>query len=587
MKSFFKNLLSSFLGALIAGIILLFIGLGIISSLIPSKEKPIVKDNSVLVIKFENEIVDRASTNPFDDFDISTMQPNKKMGLNQILNVLDHAKTNPKIEGILLHFTNFSAGAATIEEIRDELELFKSSGKFIYAYSDFYSQGSYYLASIADKVFLNPQGLVEFRGLTAEIMFYKKALEKLELEPVIIRGSNNKFKSAVEPFMYEQMSDASREMTQVYLNSIWNHILTSISKSRNISVEELNQYANLMKVKNPNACVELKLIDSLVYYDEVLDILKNKTGIKDDENLHSINFNRYKKSFKRPHNPNRIAVIYAAGTIDMGEGASDGIGSEKLSAQIRSARKNKEVKAIVVRINSPGGSALASEVIWREMELAKKEKPLIVSFGDVAASGGYYIACNADTILASPTTITGSIGVFGVLFNAKKLLNNTLGITIDTVKTNAHSDIGSFTREMTEDEYLVIQEEVDRIYLDFKQHVAKGRSLDVEYVDSIGQGRVWSGASGLNNGLVDMDGGLKKAIEIAADKAGLKNYSILELPKQEDPFKEIFKDILNNQAQIVTQEFTETYKLVLKVEEILKMKGIQARPAFDIVVKGL
>lgn len=587
MKSFFKNLLSSFLGALIAGVVLLLIGIGIISMLIPSKDKPVVKDNSVLVIKFENEIVDRVSKNPFDDFDFAAMQPNKKMGLNQIINVLDYAKTDSKIKGILLRFTGLYAGAATIEEIRDALANFKASGKFIYAYSDFYSQGAYYLASVADKIFMNPQGLVEFKGLSAEVMFYKNALEKLELEPVIIRGTNNKFKSAVEPFMYEKMSDASREQTFVYLNSIWSHILSEVSASRNISVDELNNYANKMLVRNPSSCVNLRLIDSLVYYDEVIEMLRAKTGKTGDENLNSINFNKYKKSFKRPHNPDRIAVIYATGTINMGEGVNDEIGSESISAQIRSARKNKEVKAIVLRINSPGGSALASEVIWREMELARKEKPVIVSMGDVAASGGYYIACNADTILASPTTITGSIGVFGVLFNAQKLLNNTLGITIDTIKTNPHADIGSLTRKMTEEEYLVIQEEVDRIYFDFKQHVADGRSLDIDFVDSIGQGRVWSGSSAFGNGLVDIDGGLERAIEIAAERAGLKKYSILELPKQTDPFKDLFKDILNNQAYMVEAKLGETYKLVKHVEDILKMKGIQARPAFEIVVKGL
>ncbi|HPF94712.1 MAG TPA: signal peptide peptidase SppA, partial [Tenuifilaceae bacterium] len=421
-----------------------------------------------------------------------------------------------KIRGIYIETEGIPAGAATLEEIRASLEKFKESGKFIISYSNVYSQKSYYLASVSDKILLNPEGMVEWVGLRSEIMFFKGALEKLGVEAQILR--HGKFKSAVEPFMYDKMSPENREQILTYTGSIWNHWVEGISKTRNISAEQLNQFADDLTIRNAKTALDNGIVDSLVYKDQVINMLKELTDTKPKKDINSVSLAQYTKvKPKRQHKgfiKEKIAVVYASGEIVMGDGNEGAVAGERFGRAIREARRDSTVKAIVLRINSPGGSALASEVIWREVKLATEVKPVIVSMGDVAASGGYYIAAPADYIIASPTTITGSIGVFGMMPNVKEGMNKKLGITVDVAKTNRNSDFGSLFRPMTAEERAIGQLSVEEVYKTFIGHVAEGRETTVEKVDEIGQGRVWSGANAISINLVDEFGGLQKAIDI-------------------------------------------------------------------------
>jgi len=587
MKSFFKYLLATIVGVLLSFLLIFLIMMGIAGSMVSSADKAVeVKDNSILYMDLKNEIVDRASSNPFETLDLATFEPQKNLGLNEILKAIAKAKDDPRIKGILLEFDVVNAGAATTGEIREALREFKESGKFVVSYSDTYSQKAYYLASVADSIYLNPEGMVEWLGLRSEIMFYKKALEKLDVEPQIIR--HGKFKSAVEPFMSERMSPENREQTLTYLSSIWGSWVDEISKSRNIAVAELNRLADNMEVYDGKSCMKSKLVDSLIYKDQLLEKLKAFTGIPENRNLDTVTLEKYFKVppvQKTAFSKNKIAVIYAQGEIGMGDGSNTAIGSEGLSKAIRQARRDSTIKAIVFRINSPGGSALASEVIWREVELAGQAKPLVVSMGDVAASGGYYIASPATTILASPTTITGSIGVFGLFFNLQKTLDKKLGINVDVVKTNAHSDFFSMFRPMTAEEKAVGQRFVEQTYQTFIGHVSQGRGIPVERVDEIGQGRVWSGANAKEIKLVDDFGGLTAAIKLAAEKANLDTYRLVELPKQKSPFEELLKGFTTEaKAMLVKDDLGKGYKYYNRVMQMVENQGVQARIPYDVEV---
>lgn len=587
MKSFFKYLLATIVGVLLSFLLVFLIMMGIAGSMVSSADKAVeVKDNSILYMDLKSEIVDRASSNPFETLDLATFEPQKNLGLNEILKAIAKAKDDPRIKGILLEFDVVNAGAATTGEIREALREFKESGKFVVSYSDTYSQKAYYLASVADSIYLNPEGMVEWLGLRSEIMFYKKALEKLDVEPQIIR--HGKFKSAVEPFMSERMSPENREQTLTYLSSIWGSWVDEISKSRNIAVAELNRLADNMEVYDGKSCMKSKLVDSLIYKDQLLEKLKAFTGIPENRNLNTVTLEKYFKVppvQKTAFSKNKIAVIYAQGEIGMGDGSNTAIGSEGLSKAIRQARRDSTIKAIVFRINSPGGSALASEVIWREVELAGQAKPLVVSMGDVAASGGYYIASPATTILASPTTITGSIGVFGLFFNLQKTLDKKLGINVDVVKTNAHSDFFSMFRPMTAEEKAVGQRFVEQTYQTFIGHVSQGRGIPVERVDEIGQGRVWSGANAKEIKLVDDFGGLTAAIKLAAEKANLDIYRLVELPKQKSPFEELLKGFTTEaKAMLVKDDLGKGYKYYNRVMQMVENQGVQARIPYDVEV---
>lgn len=588
MKQFFKYVLATIVGIVLSSIVIFLMFLGIVGAIVSSADKKEVKvePNSILYIDLKQEIVDRSTEDPFKGFDFASLKPNSPMGLNQILKAMANAKEDLNIKGILLELDAVNAGAATTEEIRNALIDFKSSGKFIYAYSDTYSQKAYYLASVADSVFLNPEGMVEWLGLRSEIMFYKKALEKLGVEPQILR--HGKFKSAVEPFMLDKMSPENREQTLTYISSIWNHWVNAISEARGITADKLNSMANSMEIFNAQKALENKLVDALIYKDELIATLKTKLGVEEKKDIKSIELKKYFKApevTKRKFSKDKIAVIYATGEIGMGEGGDDNIGSEGLSRTIRKARRDSSIKAIVFRINSPGGSALASEVIWREVDLAAKVKPVIVSMGDVAASGGYYIAAPATTIMANPTTITGSIGVFGLFFNLQKALENKIGITVDVVKTNDHADFFSLFRPMTAEEKAVGQMYIEQTYQTFIGHVSAGRGITVEQVDAIGQGRVWSGVNAKDIKLVDEFGGLTDAIKLAAQKAGLENYRLVELPKQKKFFEQLMEEMsAEAKTWILKDELGSSFKTYNRIKSMLNNQGVQARIPYDIEV---
>lgn len=549
------------------------------SALKDDSETLVVKENSILKLEINGRIQERQRENPFKNLDVS-FGGEDGMGLHSIIKKINYAKTDSNIKGIYVNIKHLEAGFATTQELRNAISNFRASGKFVYSYAEGYSQQEYFLASASDKVFLNPQGDIEWKGLYMGLMFFKKTLEKLDVDMQVFR--HGKFKSAVEPFMLDKMSQANRLQSEVFLGGIWNSITEAVSKDRKISVEELNRMANKLEIVFPEDAVG-KLVDKLAYEDEVINELKKKIGIKEKEKIHFAEIGKYSAKEKFDSKLGKIAVIYANGSISGGEGDDEEIGSDRIAKAIRDARNDEKIKAIVLRVNSPGGSALASEVIWREMLLARKAKPTVVSMGDLAASGGYYISCAADRIFAQPNTITGSIGVFGVIPNISKMLENKFGITIDTVNTNLHSDMANTLRPVTPAEAEVIQKSVEKIYDVFTAHVAEGRKMKQADVDSIGQGRVWSGSDALRIGLVDELGGLNKAIEYAANKAKLKEYRITELPKQKNPFEDMFgKKEDEMETYLLKKNLGENYTYYKHVRQLMQLKGIQARLPYEI-----
>ena len=551
-----------------------------------SEGKISATSNSIMHISLDYPIKERADKNPFSEFGLMGFDNKKRIGLNEILLSLEEAKEDDHIKGIYLDVSSLAAGFATIEEIRNALIDFKKSGKFILAYSEVYTQGAYYLASVADKVYLNPEGMIDFRGLSSELMFFKGSLEKLEIEAQIIKVGT--YKSAVEPFILDKMSEPNRLQVNSFLGSMYDHFLSEISKSRKIPKNTLFSLADSAKVRNPKDALVYKMIDGLKYKDEVLDELKARTGTDKKKDLNSISIEEYAPApgEKERSSSDRIALIYANGDIISGEGNDESIGSERISRAIRKARRDKKVKAIVLRVNSPGGSALASDVIWREMVLAKKSKPVIVSMGDVAASGGYYIACAADSIFAQPNTITGSIGVFGIIPNMQNFFKNKLGITFDGVKTGKFADLGTVTRPMNEAEKMIFQQEVNRVYSTFTQKVADGRKKSPAYIDSIGQGRVWSGTEALQNGLVDRLGNIDDAIASAARKAKITDFKLVSYPDQVDPLKSLFEHTEDKiKIYFMKRELGDQFIYYKQIQSAINLSGVQARIPYNIQVK--
>jgi protease-4 len=588
MKQFFGAFFGSIIGiifsTLLAVVILVATIKSSFSEAFKQKDQAVtVKAKSILKLELEGDLIDREKQNPFRDFgDMAPFGGNYGTGLNTLVEKIRAAKEDKNVEGIYLYIRSFQAGTATILELRNALEDFKSSGKFIYSYSEFYSQRGYYLASVASKVFLNPQGGMDWKGLGATLMFFKHAFDKLDLEVQVFR--HGKFKSAVEPFLLDKMSQANRYQSEIFLNSIWSSVLDAVGRDRNLSHEELNRMANNLEIRSPEDALG-KFVDSLVYEDEVMSALKKTIGMKEEDKLKLVDLGKYelKKDGKEKNQDGKIAIIYATGNITGGEGSDEEIGSEGLSKAIREARLDDKVKAIVLRVNSGGGSALASEIIWREMTLAGKVKPAVVSMGNVAASGGYYIACSADRIFAQPNTITGSIGVFGVLPNFQKLFEKKLGITLDTVNTNKHSDMGSGLRPVSGKEYDYIQNSVEKIYELFTRRVAEGRRMSQSDVDSIGQGRVWTGTDALKIGLVDELGGLNEAVAYAAKKAGLSAYKTIDLPKQKNPFDEFLgKKESDVEIQLLRKHLGPAHDYMKQVRNVLRMNGVQARLPFEL-----
>ncbi|MFO7938526.1 MAG: signal peptide peptidase SppA [Bacteroidales bacterium] len=586
MKSFFKYLLASVLGVLLAGIIMMLIFFGTIGAMISAQDKPVeIEEHTVLHLDFANPIADRSNKNPMQNFDFASLEMQNQLGLNDILKNLEKAKEDPKVDGIYLDLTFIPAGFATVEEIRNGLIDFKSSGKFILAFADTYTQPTYYLASVADELYLNPEGMVTWVGLRSEVLFFREAFDKIGVEPQIIR--HGKFKSAVEPFMQNYMSEANREQVSAYMGSIWDHMVKGISEQRGVSIEKLNELADNMALISAQDVVDNKLVDGLKYKDEILAMLREKTGKEADEDITSVMLAKYDKTPRKREGKglakDKIAVVYAMGNVIMGEGAEGTIGSDRISRAIRKARKDSSVKAIVFRVNSGGGSALSSEIIWREVALAADEKPVIASLGDVAASGGYYIVSPAHKIVASPNTITGSIGVFGLMFNASELMEDKVGVHVEVVKTNDHADLGSTFRALTAQEREVIQQGVEDVYETFVKRVADGRGMTQEAVDAIGQGRVWSGANAMEIGLVDEFGGLEEAIAIAAEEADLERYRVMDLPKLKDPFEQFIKELGGNvEARIMQRRLGEHYRFYQELDELLNMEGVQARIPYRI-----
>jgi len=577
MKNFLKYTLATIVGILvlnILGLIIFFIVAGAISS----PDVPIVKDHSVLVSKFNTPVIDRADENPFSQFSSGNFAMDGVMGLDQILKDIKKAKTDEKISGIFLRLSAFPGSLGTLEEIRDALVDFKDSGKFILAHADAYSMKTYYLASAADKIYMTPTGEMDFKGLQSNVLLFKRALDKYGVDIQVIRHGT--FKSAVEPFLTDKISDANREQLEVMLHSLWGKMIDEISAARGISADELNQYADELSLAFDHQALEKNMIDGLKYYDEVLDELRELTDTDEDDDVPSISLKKYADvpvTKDKQATSNRIAVIYAMGSVVTGDAEEGMIGSDRIAKAIRKAREDKKVKAIVFRVNSGGGSALASEIIHREIKLAAEVKPVVASLGDVAASGGYYIVCPADTIVANETTITGSIGVFGIIPNLQEILNDKIGITTGTVTTNKHADLGSPFRPMTADEKKIMQQYVDDVYVTFANHVAEGRSMTYEQVDEIGGGRVWSGVNAKELGLIDEFGGLERAIGIAAEMAGVENYRVWSLPTLDDPLTAIMKQLTGEvKARIISKELKASYELYKKTEEISKMHGIQA-----------
>ncbi len=589
MKDFFKNVLATVVGIIavsLIGFLLFFIVVGVMVA--ATEKKVTVRPHSMLVLNTAHQIMDRAPNDPFQDINIPGFEQLKTVGLDEIRQSLKKAAKDDRIKGVYLKLSFVNGGMASVEEIRNALIAFKDScDKPIYAYGNMYDQKAYYLATVADEVVIHPMGSFDFRGLGGEMLFYTNAMEKIGVEMQIVR--HGKFKSAVEPFMLEKMSEENREQQMVYMNSLWNHMLQGISEKRNLTLEQLNQLADEVQTfKRGGEIVQAGLADASKYKDEVLDDLREIAGIEGTKKIPVISIADYAgvqvKSEKQSYSRNKLAVIYASGSIGMPMGDEVIIG-EDLGREIRKVRQDSTYKAIVLRINSPGGSVFDSEVIWREAKLAAEEKTLVVSFGNVAASGGYYIACPADKIVAHPNTITGSIGVFGMIPNMEELLNDKLGITSDVVKTNEHSDLISLTRPMTNYERELMQQNIESTYDTFISHVAEGRNMTKEQVDEIGQGRVWTGENAKEIGLIDAFGGLEEAIRLAAEMEGLENYRTVPLPHQPDPFEELFKKGTDNiQNWWMKKQLGEKYRYYQHLREAAQFNGIYARLPYDLTI---
>ncbi|MBK9284148.1 MAG: signal peptide peptidase SppA [Sphingobacteriaceae bacterium] len=588
MKQFFGAFFGSLIGLFLATILGIVVIIAVIKSSIGEAmnedDSGKAKSAAVIKIKLSGNINEREIEDPFEEFRKMNKFANEEgTGLNSLARKLEGAKNDEKVKGIYLEVQALNAGFASIKEVRDLLLDFKKSGKFIYTYGEYYGQKEYYLASVSDKIYLNPQGAMDLKGLSMSIMFFKKTFEKLGVDVQIFR--HGKFKSAIEPFMLDKMSEANRLQSETFLNSIWNTMLVAISESRNLSKDSLQIMANTLRISSPGDALENKLVDGLVYMDEFMSELKKKAGQADKEKLNMVGLGKYAFKEKAKTAKDKIAVIYANGGISSGEGDDQEIGSDRIAKAIKEARLNDQVKAIVLRVNSPGGSALASDVIWRETVLAGKSKPLVVSMGNYAASGGYYISCAAERIFAQPNTITGSIGVFGMIPNMQKLLDDKLGITIDTVNTNKYSHMGTGLMALDEQERKYIQASVEKVYDTFTSRVAEGRKMKQSDVDSIGQGRVWSGADAIAIGLVDELGGLNNAIQYASKKAGITDYKILELPKPKNPFEDLFgKSEKDAEMSILQKNLGPVYPYLKSIRQILSQKGVQARMPFELEI---
>ena len=586
--SFIKRVLSTVTGVFLFFIICL-LGIVILGTLFSSSSKDVViiKPNSVLELKLDFPIKDYAGKIQFSEYPF--LNENEKNGLFNIIDAINYAALDDNIKGISIDNNFINAGISQTKAIRNALLNFKTSGKFIKAYSDIYTQKDYYLSSVADSIYISPVGVVEFKGLSSERLYFKDFQEKTGLKMEVVRLG--KYKSAVEPFLANEMSDNNREQISVYLNSLWKEMKKDISLSRKIPEDRLNIIADSLLARNSSLAKSSNIVDKVMYYDEYVNSMKNAVNIKYEDKLNIISILDYAKhtaeKLNGKYNKDKIAVIYAEGDIIYGEGDEEYIGQGTMSKSFQRARQNDKIKAIVLRINSPGGSALASELIWREVELTKQVKPVIVSMGDLAASGGYYIACNADRIIAEPTTITGSIGVFGMLPNGKEFADN-MGVNAEQVITNQNAVAYSFFEPLNDTQRNFIKEGIFDIYDLFTTRVAQGRNLTKKQVEAVAQGRVWTGADALNNGLVDELGGMELALKYAAEAAEIEEYQIREFPvfkKDLDKMLQKF-GLIKTKESILKEELGEAhYKILKEIKSMSKRKGIQLLFPFNTDIK--
>lgn len=638
-KTVFASLLGSTISLLIVVPLVIFIVVsmavaaigGLVSGFEDGKNMTKIESNSILHLQLDQPIVERTNDSDFN-INFNTLEPENSIGLTELLGSIEQAASDEDIEGVFLDLNGVMAMPSTMQDIRASLEEFRSSGKWIIAYAEGYTQNAYYLASVADEVYLYPEGDMQFYGLFTELAFFKKMLDDIGVDVQVVRGPDNKYKSAVEGFTREQMSDESREQISAYLTDIWGQMTAEIAASRSVDVAKLNTIADSLMVRKAQNAVDLKLIDGLKYGDEINDLLLERSGLAaeaadantddetedsaeeedpldflddDNESPRLVSLGDYARTLGKrgkdkdedkeddvdPWDKDQVAVVYAVGAIESGKGDDATIGSERLVKALRKARLDDDVKAVVMRVNSPGGSALASDVIWRETELIKEAgKPFVVSFGDVAASGGYYISAAADKIYANENTITGSIGVFGLIPNMQELFEENIGITFDRVSTNNHAGILSATRPLDETEREWLDVMITEVYDEFLERVAEGRGMSVAEVDSIAQGRVWSGTDAREIGLIDEFGDLQDAIEAAAAMAEIENYEIKELPKMLDPLEELMKEF---GAQATVENYITEAGLdhrhaayLLQLHAMLESREVvQARLPYSIVVE--
>ncbi|WP_339865860.1 signal peptide peptidase SppA [uncultured Algoriphagus sp.] len=587
---FLGNVLAVIVGLFvfsILGVLLMFGLIGIVASSSGSEEVS-VSENTVLHLDLNGRtIVERTSE---DDLDLSMFGnpfgQEFNAGLINLKKAIAEAKTNENIKGIYLNTGLVMAGQASLLELREALIDFKTSGKFIIAYDEAYTEGGYYIASVADEIYLNPLGGIDFNGFSSEGIFFKGLFEKVGVKPEIFRVGE--FKSAVEPFILEKNSPEARLQTQSFLDDMNQFALHAVSDSRGIPYDSLKKINDMMLVRKPQDAVSYGLATELLYFDQVLSKLKEKLGVDEEDDIETINATDLNKTAKSKNltSKNRIAVIIAEGEI-VGGDADGVISSDKFAKEIRKARKDDNIKAIVLRVNSPGGSVVASEVIWREMAEAKKAKPVYVSMGEVAASGGYYISAPADTIVAQPNTITGSIGIFGMMFNAQELLNKHLGITTDVVKTGELSDFMNPTRPMTEVERNIIQNTVEDGYETFITRVSEGRGMSPEAVKEVASGRVWTGNQAKERGLVDVLGGLNTTIDLAASRIGAgDDYRVVYYPTKKPWFETIMEDLGESvQIKMFQSKLGSNYELIKQVEKLKSYEGIQVRMPQEFIIK--
>ncbi|MDB5249603.1 MAG: sppA [Segetibacter sp.] len=586
MRSFLKIFFASFLALVLFAIIGFFILMGIVAAVSSSSDRAEVGDKGVLVLDLTKQYKEQKDNDPINTF---TGNPDNNVpGLYDVVRMITYAKKDSAIKGIYIKCDDNANGFAASEELRNAVADFKESHKFVIAFGDVISQKAYYVANVADKVYCNPKGMVDWTGLESTTYFLKGTLERLQIEPQIFYAG--KFKSATEPLRAYEMSEANKLQTSVYLNDLYSRILLTAADKTKSDTATLHQLANTGAIQTASDALKYKLIDAVKYDDEVKSEIIKHLKIDAADKINFISLGKYAKAVDySPNGGDRIAVIYAEGEITDGKGKDGIIGSDEFRNIIRKARLDKNIKAIVFRVNSPGGSALASEEIWREITLAKKAKPVVVSFGDVAASGGYYIACNADSIFAQPNTITGSIGVFGIIPNMQKFFNNKLGITFDGVKTGPFADMPSLSRSLNPAEKLFIQNSIDTIYATFKGRVAEGRKLSPEIVDSIAQGRVWTGQRALQIKLVDKLGNINDAVACAARMAKItKDYTLREYPEKKN-FLEALMNNYTNEVKIKTVKEEigeEQYTILQQLKNIRNMVGIpQTRLPFEFDIR--